>query len=79
MVNDHTLALGFNVDFSENNDPTDELGDRGPPETEPEPTCSEVDDVEQPGRREVFTASLAEVNLPDIAESEDSPAGHLFI
>lgn len=79
MVNDHTLALGFNVDFSEDNDPTEELGDRpAPPETEPAPTQSEVDDAELPGRREGFAASLAEDNLPDIAESKDSSAGHLF-
>lgn len=52
-----TLARGFNVDFSEDNDPIDELGDKPRPfKAEGAPTHSEVDDVELPGRPREFIA-----------------------
>lgn len=64
-VHIHTLALGFNVDFSE--DPMEELGDRpGPLETEPAAIHSEVDDAEVPERREGFAGSLP----ADVASAE---------
>lgn len=63
QVHKHTLALGFNVDFSEDNDPMEELGDRsGPLETEPAALHSE----EVPEWREGFAGPLA----TDIASSE---------
>lgn len=47
----HTLALGFNVDFSEDKEPSDELGDKPrPPEAETAPAHSELEDAELPGR-----------------------------
>lgn len=67
QVHKHTLALGFNVDFSEDNDPMEELGDRsGPLETEPAALHSEVDDAEVPERREGFAGSLP----ADVASAE---------
>lgn len=45
-----TLAWGFNVDRSEDKEPTDELGDKpGPLEAEAETAHSELDDTELPG------------------------------
>ena len=45
-----TFAFGFNVNFSEDNEPTDELGDNpGPPEAEAPPPHSDVDDAELSG------------------------------
>lgn len=42
----HTFAWGFSVDFSEVNDPIDELGDKPGPEAEAAPKRSEFDDAE---------------------------------
>ena len=45
----NTLARGLRVDFSEDRDPTDELGDNAGPLEVPA-AHSEFNDTEQPGR-----------------------------
>lgn len=47
----HTFAWGFNVDFSEDNEAIDELGDNsGPLVAEVAAAQSELQDAELPGR-----------------------------
>lgn len=68
-----TFALGFNVDFSEDNDPIDELGDKaGALEAVLAALVSDVDDVELPGRPREFMGSVTRCTLPDLS-SKCSP------
>lgn len=61
----HTLALGFSVDFSEDKEPSDELGDKPrPPEAETAPAHSELEDAELPGRPWEFTVCVCTCALP---------------
>lgn len=65
-----TLAWGFNVNFSEDNEPIDELGDKpGLLETETAPIQSEFDDVELPGRPREFEGCTSRAPLRDGAPS----------
>ena len=71
-----TLAWGFSVDFSEDNEPTDELGDKtGAVEAGAAPTQSEVDDVELLGRRREFTDCVSPWVLPDTGGPSVTSAG----
>lgn len=68
-----TFALGFNVDFSEDSEPMDELGVRaGPLGAVVAAPVSEVDDAELPGRPREFLGSVSTCTLPDLS-SKSSP------
>ena len=70
--------MGFSV-FSEDNEPTDEFGDkRGPLDAETAPTQSEFDDVELPGRPREFTDCVSPVTLLEAGPSESSPEELVF-
>lgn len=61
------------MDFSEDNDPMEELGDKpGHVETDPAPRRSEADDAELQGRRERSEGSVDVDIFPVTASSEGS-------
>lgn len=69
----YTLAWGFRVDFSEDNEPTDELGDKpGPLETETVPTQSEFEDAELTGGPWEFIGWTSPTPLADGVTSKGS-------
>lgn len=74
-----TLAWGFSVDFSEVNEPIDELGDKaGALKAEVAPTQSEFDDVELPGRPREIVDCVSPAPLTDAAPSDSSPRELVF-
>lgn len=78
-MNFHTLALGFRVDFSEDNEPTEELGDRPGPEDAVTPlTQSEPVDVELAVLPREFKAFVSPLPLPDDEPSVKSPGKPVF-
>jgi hypothetical protein len=74
------LAWGFNVDFSEDNEPIDELGDKpGPLEAGKAPARSEFDDAELPGRPREFTGCISTAPLADATPSNSWPGELVFL
>ena len=74
VLNFHTIALGFRVDFSEDSEPTDELGDK--PRAEDAgmlPTKSDPDCVPRE-----FTDFVSPLALPDAEPSTKSPCDPIF-
>lgn len=74
VLNFHTFALGFRVDFSEDSEPTDELGDK--PRAEDAgmlPTKSDPDCVPRE-----FTDFVSPLALPDAEPSTKSPCDPIF-
>lgn len=68
-LNFHTFALGFRVDFSEDSEPTDELGDKpGPEDAAVPPTESNPYGVPRE-----FTDFVSPLTLPDAEPSIKSP------
>lgn len=62
---------GFSVDFSEDNEPIDELGDKPkPPDAETVPTQSEFDDVELSGCPREFAECISPTALLEAGPSE---------
>lgn len=69
-----TFALGFRVDFSDDNEPTDELGDkRGPEDAATPPIESDPRDVPRK-----FTNFVSTLPLPDAEPSINSPGDPVF-
>lgn len=74
-----TFALGFSVDFSEDNEPTDELGDNpGPPEAEATAPHSEVDDAELLGRTRELADCAVPCDFKDLDTSDGSVEELIF-
>lgn len=68
------MAKGFNVDFSEDKEPIDELGDNpGPLEADAAAARSELEDAELPGLPREFTDCGSPGALQDAATSTGSP------
>jgi len=70
----YTFALGFKDDFSEDNEPTDELGDKPGPE-DPATPLTESDPDEAPCESIYFVAPLA---LRYAKSSVESPGDPVF-
>lgn len=79
ILNFHTFALGFSVDLSEDNEPTEELGERpGPEGAAKPPTRSEPDDAELPGLPREFTDFVSSLTLPEAEVSITSLGDPVF-
>lgn len=73
-LNFHTFALGFRVDFSEDSEPTDELGDKpGPEDAAGTPTESDTYGVPRE-----FTDVVSPLTLPVAEPSIRSPCDPIF-
>lgn len=74
VLNFHTFALGFRVDFSEDSEQTDELGDKpGTEDAAMPPTKSDPDGIPRE-----FTDFVSPLALPDAEPSIKSPCDPIF-
>lgn len=75
ILNFHTFALGFRVDFSEDSEPSEELGDRLGPEYVATPaTQSEPDDILVSNLPREFKGFVSQFALPVSEPLVNSPS-----